>query len=119
MEPCLCGSYDCRSCGPAQGYSRCDAHKRMACETCWTCDCGEPAAAEGSACRAHTPIACCQCGAEIARREGYYDPHDSDLVWCSARCCSQGYIAMARAGDVSAVEACALMIAAIDGREVR
>lgn len=35
--PCLCGAPDCESCGPAQGYSRCEEHGRMACEECREC----------------------------------------------------------------------------------
>lgn len=39
---CLCGALDCPSCGPAQGSTRCDVCRRLACDEHGTCDeCGE------------------------------------------------------------------------------
>lgn len=32
--PCDCGSYDCSSCGPAQGSRKCELHGRYACDPC-------------------------------------------------------------------------------------
>jgi len=32
--PCLCGAFDCPSCGPLQGSRRCYLHNRYACESC-------------------------------------------------------------------------------------
>lgn len=39
--PCMCGAIDCPSCGPAQGYSRCDDCGEWDCE-CEECpECGD------------------------------------------------------------------------------
>lgn len=118
MSACFCGSYDCRSCGPAQGMTYCEAHHRLACETCWTCDCGEPAATEGGACKGHTPMACCACGHEVSRAEVIYDPDDVTLGWCSAKCCTSTYVDLARSGLMGAADACVRMIEALNCRRV-
>ena len=33
-EPCMCGAYDCRFCGPLMGFSKCLRHGDYACEPC-------------------------------------------------------------------------------------
>jgi len=55
-EPCMCGDPACFSCGPAQGFSRCEAHGVMDCDSC--VDAGDaelPTAPEGGE---HDPDAC-------------------------------------------------------------
>ena len=32
--PCMCGAYDCPSCGPAQGYRKCKLHGEWGCNDC-------------------------------------------------------------------------------------
>ena len=32
--PCMCGAPDCPSCGPAQGYRKCELHEKWGCNEC-------------------------------------------------------------------------------------
>jgi hypothetical protein len=99
-EPCMCGAMDCVSCGPAQGYSRC--------EVCGLWECLDPEACQraidamngfyeramnGFYERMDTPPHCAECGLtkqdieSEARRHLLVDPVCCDMTefyhrWC-------------------------------------